>query len=109
MITKVIKLVWITAAIIVLVLTLAGFDDKAGSDIAVLSTWYMLALSFPAGLLVQLVHVALYDGLSITVETSYSSLVLDWLGFFIVGYWQWFKLTPYLYRKLQKFRRVNSK
>lgn len=105
MITKIIKAIWIVAAVLVLAVTLYAFDGKPNSDIGIFSVWYMLALSFPCGLLVSLAHVVLYDGLSITVETSYLSLVLDWVGAFVLGYLQWFKLLPYLITKLRGLRK----
>jgi hypothetical protein len=101
MVMKIIKALWIAATVFVLAVSLYAFDGKPNSDIGIFFAWYMLALSFPGSLLVPLVHVALYDGLSITVETSYLSLVLDWVGFFVLGYLQWFKLLPYLVAKLR--------
>ena len=105
MLMKIIKALWIGAAVFVLFVTLYGFDGKQNSDIEVLLGWYMLALSFPSGLLVPLVNMALYDGLSITVETSYLEIVLIWIGFFALGYLQWFKLLPYLIIKLRGLRK----
>lgn len=96
MLIKIAKALWIGAAVFLLFVTLYGFDGKPNSDIGIILAWYGLFLSFPAGLLVSLMHAVLYDGFSITVETSYLSLVLDWLGFFVLGYLQWFKLLPYL-------------
>ncbi len=85
-----------------------GFDGKPNSDIGELFAWSMLAISFPSSLLVSLIHVALYDGLSITVETSYLSLSIDWLCFFFLGYFQWFKITPYLISKLKWLKLKNG-
>lgn len=105
MIVKIIKSIWITAAVFVLAVTLYAFDGKPNSDIDVLLVWCMLALSFPSGLLVPLVGVVLYDGLSITVETSYLEIVFTWIGCFALGYLQWFKLLPYLITKLRGLRK----
>lgn len=96
MILKIIKALWIGATVFVLLVTLYAFDGKPNSDIGIFFAWCMLFLSFPSGLLVSLVYVAVYEGLSITIETSYLSLVLDWVGFFVLGYLQWFKLVPWL-------------
>ena len=98
---KIAKALWIGANVLVLMVTLYAFDGKPNSDIGSFFVWYMLALSFPSGLLVPIVHVVLYDGLSIAVETSYLSLMLDGAGFFILGYFQWFRLLPYLIAKLR--------
>ena len=101
MIMKIIKALWIGATIFILAVTLYAFDGKPNSDIGIFSAWSMLVLSFPSSLFVSLVHIALYDGLSITIETSYPSLALDWLGGFALGYIQWFILFPYLLAKLR--------
>ena len=101
MILKIIKSLWIAATVFVLAVTLYAYDGKPNSDIGIFFAWCMLFLSFPVGLLVSLAHVALYDGLSVTIETSYLSFIVDWLGFFVLGYLQWFKLVPYLIDKLR--------
>jgi len=107
MIPKIIIALWAGATVLVLAITLYAFDGTSNSDIGIFFGWCMLALSFPGSLLIPLVHVALYDGLSIMIETSYLSLVLDWLGFFVIGYVQWFVLLPWLWRKC-KARRARS-
>ncbi len=105
MILRIIKALWIGATVFVLAVTLYAFDGTSDSDIGIFFGWCMLATSFPGGLLVPLVHVVLYDGLSIMVETSYLSLVFDWVGFFVLGYLQWFKLLPYLIGKIRGLRK----
>jgi hypothetical protein len=100
MIMNFIKMLWIGASVLVLLVTLYGFDGKPSSDIEVLLGWYMLSLSFPSGLLISLIAVVLNDVLSITIVTSYFEIVLVWVGFYILGYLQWFKLLPYLITKL---------
>ncbi len=107
MIMKIIKALWIGATVLVIAITLYAFDGTSDSDIGIFFAWCMLALAFPGGLLIPLVHVVLYDGLSIMVMTSYLSFVLDWAGFFVLGYLQWFMLLPWLWRKW-KGRRASS-
>ena len=96
---KIIKMLWIASALFVLFVTLYAFDGKPNSDIGILLAWSMLFLSFPAGLIISLIYVALYDFLSITLSTTYLNLVLDWTGCFVLGYLQWFKLLPFLIEK----------
>ncbi|OIQ04205.1 MAG: hypothetical protein COS82_03770 [Zetaproteobacteria bacterium CG06_land_8_20_14_3_00_59_53] len=52
--------------------------------------------------------VALYELFSVTFETSYLSFLLDWIAFLILGYFQWFKLLPYIIGKLRKDRLPGS-
>ncbi|MEW6108480.1 MAG: hypothetical protein AB1632_04820 [Nitrospirota bacterium] len=99
MIVRIAKVVWLCVAILILFVTLYGFDGKPDSDIGVVLAWTMLFLSFPAGLIVSLIHVALYEIFSVWFSTSYLSLVLDWSGMFVLGYLQWFKSLPYLIKK----------
>lgn len=99
MIVKIAKVLWIGVAVFVLAVTLYAFDGTTNSDIGIFFAWCMLVLSFPSGLLVPLVHVILYDGLAIMVETSYLSFVFDWMGFFVIGYMQLFVLLPWLWHK----------
>jgi hypothetical protein len=96
---KVGKGIWIVLALVVLLVTLYSFDGKANSDIWIFQTWSMLILSFPASLIVSLVHMVLGAGFSITIKTSYVSLAIEWAAYFVLGYWQWFVLLPWLWKK----------
>ena len=98
---RLIKTLWIGSTIFIFVITLYAFDGKPNTDIGIFFAWSMIFLSFPSSLLVSLIHVALYKGLSVSIETSYLSFALDWIGFFILGYLQWFKFVPYLVGKLR--------
>lgn len=104
MLMKTIKLLWLLATGFVLFVTLYAFDGKPNSDIGVFFAWCMLFLSFPSSLLVPIAHMVLYEGFSIEIETSYLSLVFDWVGFLILGYLQWFQLMPYFIRKLRALK-----
>jgi hypothetical protein len=101
---RVIKFLWIVVSVLVLLVTLYAFDGEPNSDIWIFMTWSMLALSFPAGLTISLVHMVLGAGFSVAIETSRLSLALEWAAYFSLGYIQWFKLSPYLVRKLQNLR-----
>ena len=99
MIVKISQVLWIGAAVLVLAITLYAFDGTTNSDIGIFFVWCMLVLSFPSGLLISLVHVILYDGFSVIVETTYLSFGLDWVGFLVIGYIQWFVMLPWLWHK----------
>ena len=98
------KAVWIAIALVVFFVTVVYFDGKKYSDIWVFLTWSMLILSFPASVLVSLVHKVLGVGLSMTITTSYTSLVIEWAAYFVLGYLQWFVLFPLLWRKWKRRR-----
>ena len=71
-----------------------------------------MMLSFPAGI----VGGGLFFGVVFVLATVFPCLpydnyylsiltwILFWFAFFIPGYLQWFKLTPYMFAKLQKRR-----
>ena len=81
------KAIWITLTVLVLFVSLYGFDGKPNSDIGIFFTWSMLILAFPSSLLVAL----FFAGLSIAVEelfsavipTSYWSLSVGWVCFLV--------------------------
>jgi len=98
-ILKIGRALWVGISVFVLAVTLYAFDGRPDSDIGVFFAWCMLILSFPVGLLVPLVHVALFEAFSTTVENSSFSFVLDWVGFTMLGYLQWFVFVPYLIGK----------
>lgn len=100
--TNIVKVLWVGGSLFVLFVTLFFYDGKPLSDIWIFLTRLMVILSFPAGLAVSIMHYALGAVFSITVETSYLSLALEWFMYFVLGYIQWFVLLPWLWRKGKK-------
>jgi hypothetical protein len=104
MLIKAAKIGWIFLTLVVLGITLYGFDGKPNSDISIVLLWSMLLLAFPISILVAL----LLAGISIFIEllvgrvvpTSYWWIITCWLCFFAAGYWQWFVMAPWSWRKL---------
>jgi hypothetical protein len=96
-----VKAIWIFISALVLSVTLYAYDGKTNSDIWIFLTWLMLPLSFPASLLVSLSHMLLAKLFSITITTTYVSLLVEWLAYFCLGYFQWFVLIPNLLRRIR--------
>ena len=105
---KIIKALWIGAAVLVLFVTIDAFHSERDSGIWDVTTWLMLILSFPAGLVVLLIFSALEVDISIIRKASYLSLTLGWSAYFVLGYLQWFKLLPYLITKLRGLRKKTA-
>lgn len=105
--TNILKALWVGVSLFVLAVTISSYDGKPFSDIWIFLTWLMLILSFPTGMAVSAAHYVLGTVFSITVETSYFSLALEWLVYFVLGYVQWFMLLPWLWRKW-KARRASG-
>lgn len=103
-----IKWIWCVCSAAVLLVSLYFYDGKPNSDADVLLAYGMLALAFPISLLLAIIAGIIgqsaYSSFGYVLETSYWSIALTWLCFFVVGYLQWFKLVPYLIGKLRALR-----
>jgi hypothetical protein len=63
----------------------------------------MLVLSFPAGLALILAMMFVYMGAAGLFgfdKSGYLSMVVQWWTMAVAGYWQWFKLVPWIWRKI---------
>ena len=81
------------------------FDGDQKSDIVILLFWGMYILTFPICIITNLLiaAVAYYEisYLSYFLSgVSYVSLFCYWLFFFITGYFQWFKIIPFIAKKV---------
>ena len=92
------KIVWVFLCVMVLMVTLYKFDHRPDSDISDFLIWSMLILSAPSGVFVLLLNASLaymlYSALAITIPSTYLTLGVTWLLYFIIGYFQWFCLLP---------------
>ncbi|MDX9715707.1 MAG: hypothetical protein RBT37_09845 [Dissulfurispiraceae bacterium] len=109
------KIVWSFLCMLVIIFTLkVPIMDSQESDsyfaAGAFIIYPMMVFSFPSGYL----WVSLYGGIIYTLDyfglsVPFSFGRLDfyitnfvlWLGFFIVGYLQWFKLIPFIIEKWQ--------
>ena len=103
MIRRALKWLWGLGAFLALLVSLVAYDGKPNSDADLLLGYAMLTLSFPLGLVLaaasSLLGQIVYAATGHIFTTSYASLVVTWLVFFIAGYLQWFVLLPWLWRK----------
>jgi len=106
-----IRALWIISCLGALGVSLVYADVESGRDIDVFLIWVMLILSFPLGFLVVITYGALsfffYSqfGWEFSIVTSYDMylyLTVLWLIFVLIGYFQWFYLVPYLYRRYRR-------
>lgn len=97
---KFIKIVWIIICILVLFTSFYYFDDDPKNDIDIFLIWSMLVLSFPSGYVVAgiftSIAILLVEFEDITLSTSYFLIFINWLAYFIAGYFQWFVWVPKL-------------
>lgn len=93
-----VKIGWVFLCVVVLLISIVKFDNRPDSDISDYLIWSMLVLSAPSGVLVLLLNASLayvlYNYFSIIIPTTYLTLGVTWLLFFLIGYVQWFYLLP---------------
>jgi hypothetical protein len=103
---RLLKVLWIALCIVILATTLSKFDQRPDSDIADFLVWGMLVLTVPSGILAMLLYAgfayALHNTFAVTVPTTYSTLSVTWLLYFVVGYVQWFYLLPRLVARMRR-------
>ena len=94
---------WVVTSLGVLATSLYSYDGQPNSDIGVFLAWAMVFLSFPCGLvfaaLFAIASIAIESLFGTVIQTSYASISVIWVGFFISGYLQWFWLVPWLASK----------
>lgn len=100
---------WCVSALFVLAIVLWFFDGRPNSDVDEVLAIGMLALSFPLGVAVAAIVGAagrlLASGYGLILSVSYVSIVVTWVVFFAVGYWQWFVGVPWILRKANAWLR----
>ena len=106
---------WLTACCVVLVFTLYAYSPGPQSDAGVLFAGAMSVLTFPSGLLISggIAALAVLGDGNLpeplgNLPPSVGLLVL-WLVFCMVGYFQWFRLIPWLWRKLRPSDAIRAK
>lgn len=94
------RLAWVLLACAVLAASLLLYDGRPNSDADVLLGYAMLTLSFPIGAAlaagIGILGRVLFETMGYVFTTSYASMVVVWLVFFVAGYLQWFVFVPKL-------------
>jgi hypothetical protein len=74
----------------------------------VIFAWCMTSLTFPSGLLVSAAVVAIATATEGTgllptgLPANQVGIVAAWLAFSSIGYFQWFMVVPWVWRKVSK-------
>jgi hypothetical protein len=94
---------WFAACVAVLVFAFVQRDIH-DTDIAV--AWFMIFLTFPIGYglaaFLGFVFMLLYDASGVVVPGGFVFNSLSWLLFVAAGFFQWFLVFPWVYRKVRK-------
>ena len=98
--------IWVSACVVVLGITLYSYIGVIDSDAEVFMLGAMLVLCFPSCLLYAL-SFALIEAACETIfgkfiPNTLALIILNWLGFFMAGYVQWFIVLPWLVKKWRK-------
>ena len=101
-----VKVLWVALTLTVLLSTLYYFDGTPNSEADVLLALGMLTLSFPLSWVLAGAAAILGEFASnkfgFVFDVSYSSIIVRWVCLFVVGYWQWFRAVPWLFRHVCK-------
>lgn len=120
---KLVKTGWSLLCIFVLAFTLAEalVNPQSPSNYlaaGIFIIYPMMALSFPScflwlytygGISFALDYAGISDALNFGEANFYVVNFILWLGFFMVGYLQWFKLLPYIITKIREKKCVEDK
>ncbi|HSD44477.1 MAG TPA: hypothetical protein VLD36_21765 [Burkholderiales bacterium] len=98
------KIVWLIACVVMLAWTFVACGNEANATLrgecSLLAAIIMAFLTLPLGLLWWLLLSATGYVLSLVgIEIGSTSAIADfvvWFGFVVIGYFQWFKLVPWL-------------
>jgi hypothetical protein len=99
---------WLGASLTVLAFTLWAYSPGPQSDAVAVFAWAMVALGFPASLLVSLAVAGVLALVDAVPQFPHGSvpfqlgLPLVWSAFCVAGYTQWFLLVPRVWRRMRK-------
>ncbi len=101
---KIVKLLWFFLNLIVISIVLAAYFEVGDLGVWDVLVWIMHIISFPLGsiftfLLSNMNAVSLVDK-----SNAALCFILVWLGYWILGYVQWFKLLPTLLAYLRRIK-----
>ena len=104
----VIRWLWVTLSIVVLVYGQAIYDGKPNSDAEEVLIILMLVLSVPASFVAGAIDVGVafsFERLMHSpLQTTRLEMLFTWALFFVAGYVQWFMLAPRAWSKWQASR-----
>jgi hypothetical protein len=105
--SNIVRIIWVAFCLALLAMSMYHYDVPENKDNALALTWFMVALSFPSGIVWLLalapINFLILDRFSVT--NGYLNFFIIWVGFFASGYAQWFVLLPKLRKKLRERRR----
>ena len=114
--TNLLKIVWLIGCLAVLVWTFVACGQETNSTLrgecSFLAAIIMAFLTLPLGLVWWLLLSGAGYALSLVgVEIGRASAIADlvvWLGFVVVGYLQWFKLVPWVVRRIRNRKQATA-
>ena len=94
--------IWLIICSAILCVPLFNFDNKESH---VYYGLLILGITFPLGYLfamsIAFIGFSLDKCCGISLPSNESMLIPTWIGFVLVGYFQWFILIPWVSRKLK--------
>ncbi len=99
--------VWIAVCVLLLLFILHELSDPENKDTQFVLGYGMLVLTFPSFFLVAYLLTFIYASGFVLSASAASApptrleFFLTWLGFFAIGYFQWFVCIPYLLKTIE--------
>ena len=103
------RMAWIVVCVLALIACVPTYNATTNRDNDILLYLVMIALAFPSSYLV----VFLYSGLLMLhvppLPLGRVEMSVFWVGFFGVGYVQWFVVMPWITRVVRRVWRTRQK
>lgn len=96
------KITWVCLSITVVGIVLTNVSEHQPTsyrDAEIVYAYCMLTLSFPGGFLAPIFLSGIGYLWNFENAGVYVSIFVSWLAFFLLGYFQWFKLFPWIIGK----------
>jgi hypothetical protein len=78
-----------------------------GPEVSLNGAMMMTILSMPSGLfavyLLSIMAMIIETAFFVTIPDNYCTIITTWLILCVVGYVQWFKLVPIIFKKIKAY------
>lgn len=100
---------WFVIWCAALLVTLWGTTYQSQRDLDLVLTWFMIVISFPSSLLTVFITSGLsylwHEVFHFVGYSKIAEIIINWLIFVSVGWFQWFVVVPWIISKVRKRHR----
>ena len=102
------RVAWVTICVLVLVACVSTSNTTTCRDNDIVLILLMIALGFPSAYLVVCLYSAFAALHGSTLPVGRIEMSVLWVGFFGFGYFQWFVLAPWIFRRVRRVWRLKQ-